>query len=109
MCRAGSDIGYCDSDHRENGSPMLSSEADVTKHLVSMGFEVEDVRVGDDDLDIYINYEGVAYEFIDLTWDDYDNFSQEDYLKGYDNIYSMCCGADYNPDFGRCASCKEGV
>ena len=109
MCRAGSDIGYCDSNHRENGSPMLQSEGDVTNHLASMGFEVEDVRVGDDDLDIYINYGGVAYEFIDLSWDDYNNFSQEDYLKGDDKIYSMCCGADYKPDFGRCAHCKECV
>ena len=109
MCRAGSDIGYCDSDYRENSSPMLPSEGDVTNHLVSMGFEVDDLRLGDNDLDIYISHKGVGYDFIDLSWDDYETFTFQDYLKGYDNIYSMCCGADYHRDFGRCAHCKECV
>ena len=60
MSRAGSDIGYCDSNYRENNTvSYMPSEEDVTKHLESMGFDVSDVRVGDKDLDIYIEYEGL--------------------------------------------------
>lgn len=110
MSRAGSDIGYCDSDYRKNNTvPNLPSEEDVTKHLESMGFEVEDVRVGDNDLDIYINHEGLAYDFIDLDWDCYELFAMDDYLKEYSDVYSMCCGGSVDTDVRRCGSCQEAL
>jgi|TARA_R100000479_G_C6244330_1_gene150012 hypothetical protein len=110
MSRAGSDIGYCDSNYRENNTvSYMPSEEDVTKHLESMGFDVSDVRVGDKDLDIYIEYEGLAYDLIDLDWDCYESFGIDDYLREYDEVYSMCCGASVDTDVRRCGSCHEAL
>ena len=84
--RAGSNIGYCDSEFRNNNTvPNLRSEEDVTNHLESMGFEVNDIRVGDNDLDIYITYNGLSYDFVDFDWDCYESFDKDNYLKEYDN------------------------
>jgi len=110
MSRAGSDIGYCDSDYRNNNTVSnLPSEEDVTKHLESIGFHVADVRVGDKDLDIYIEYDGLAYDLVDLDWDCYESFGMDDYLKEYDDVYSMCCGASVDTDVRRCGSCREAL
>ena len=49
-----------------------------------MGFDVADVRVGEKDLDIYIEYEGLAYDLTDLDWDCYESFGTDDYLTQYD-------------------------
>jgi hypothetical protein len=110
MSRAGSDIGYCDSDYRANNTAdNLPSDKEVASHLESMGFDVEDVRVGDNDLDIYINYEGLAYDLLDLDWDCYETFEKEDYLREYNDVYSMCCGSSVNIDIRRCGSCQEAL
>tara|TARA_R100000030_G_scaffold77526_1_gene60442 strand:+ start:446 stop:778 length:333 start_codon:yes stop_codon:yes gene_type:complete len=110
MCRAGSDIGYCDSNYRKNNTvDYLPSEEDVTNHLQSMGFDVADVRVGDKDLDIYIEYEGLAYDLVDLDWDCYESFGVDDYLREYDEVYSLCCGASVDTDIRRCGSCLEAL
>ena len=110
MSRAGSDIGYCDSDYRENNTVGYTpSEEDVTKHLESMGFDVADVRVGEKDLDIYIEYEGLAYDLTDLDWDCYKSFGTDDYLTQYDEVYSMCCGASVDTDVRRCGKCQEAL
>ena len=108
--RAGSDIGYCDSNYKNNNTvPNLPSEEDVTNHLESMGFEVNDIRVGDNDLDIYITYNGLSYDFVDFDWDCYESFDKVNYLKEYDEVYSMCCGASVDTDVRRCDSCQEAL
>jgi len=110
MCRAGSDIGYCDSDWRENNTiDIRPSDSSVENYLSSMGFDNVDVRTGDNDLDISFTYKGVFYAHYDLDWDSYENFEFVDYLSDADQKESACCGATLYDDSRRCGYCKESL
>ena len=107
MSRAGSDIGYCDSDYRENNTNRnLPSDEEVTKHLESIGLQVDDLRLGEEDLDIYFVHEGICYEIHDLDWDDYECFEKEDYLENYSECLSSCCGAAIDKGEKFCLHCE---
>ena len=110
MSRAGNDIGYCDSDYRKNNTvDFQPSEKEVRESLESLGFSVEDIRLGERDLDLYITHETIAYDFIDLDWDSYNTFTKDDYLNQYDNAWAACCGAEYDTDWRRCGECQEAL
>jgi hypothetical protein len=107
--RAGSDIGYCDSDHPK--APFEWCEEDIKANVETLGFDLEDVTLGAYKMDLYLidKDNSVAYDYIDLEYDTYKVFNRNDFLKEYDNRFSPCCGADIYEDFGRCKRCKEAV
>ena len=87
--RAGSDIGYCDSDHPK--APFEWCEKDVKANVEALGFELEDVILGDYKMRLYLidKDTNVAYDFEDLYYDTYKTFTRRDFL--------------------RCKHCKEAV
>jgi hypothetical protein len=107
--RAGSDIGYCDSDYPRTNFEWC--ELDIQANIEALGFELEDVHLSDCVMDLYLidKDTNVAYDYIDLPYHIYETFTRRDFLKEYDNRFSPCCGADIYEDYGRCKHCKEAV
>lgn len=107
--RAGSDIGYCDSDHPK--APFEWCEKDVKANVEALGFELEDVILGDYKMRLYLidKDTNVAYDYEDLEYTTYETFTRRDFLREYDERFSPCCGADIYEDYGRCKRCKEAV
>ena len=50
--RAGSDIGYCDSDHPK--APFEWCEEDIKANVEALGFNLDDVNLGDNEMDLYL-------------------------------------------------------
>jgi hypothetical protein len=107
--RAGSDIGYCDSDHPK--APFEWCEQDIKTNVEALGFMLEEVILGDYKMRLYLidKDTNVAYDYEDLYYDTYETFTRRDFLKEYDNRFSPCCGADIIEDYGRCKQCKEAI
>ena len=107
--RAGSDIGYCDSEHPK--APIEWCEKDIEANLEALGFSLFDVNLGDYKMDLYITDKDtqVGYDYIDLPYGIYEIFTRKDFLRDYDERYSPCCGADILEEIGRCKHCKETV
>jgi len=107
--RAGSDIGYCDSDYSR--APFVWCEKDIQANVEALGFCLEDVQLGDYKMDLYLidKDTDVAYDYEDLEYSTYEKCTRTDFLKDYSNRYSPCCGADIIEDYGRCKHCKEAI
>ena len=107
--RAGSDIGYCDSDYPR--APFEWCEQDIKANVEALGFTLEDVKLGDHKMDLYLTDKEThtGYDYIDLPYDIYQIFTRKDFLRDYNERYSGCCGADIIEDYGRCKHCKEAV
>jgi len=107
--RAGSDIGYCDSDHPK--APFEWCEKDIKSNVEALGFNLADVKLGDSKMDLYLedSDNNVAYDFYDLEYSIYETFIRKDFLREWDERFSPCCGADIYEDYGRCKHCKEAV
>jgi hypothetical protein len=111
--RAGSDIGYCDSDYRENNTVdnFAYTEKDIIANVEALGFNLHDVQLGDKKMDLYLEDKDtyVGYDYLNFEYTIYETFTRKDFLREYDEIYSPCCGADIIEDYGRCKHCKEAV
>ena len=107
--RAGSDIGYCDSDHPK--APFEWCEQDIKANVEALGFNLVGVHLGDYKMQLYLidKDTDVAYDYEDLEYDTYETFTREDFLRNWDERFSSCCGADIIEDIGRCKHCKEAV
>tara|TARA_R100001440_G_scaffold13790_1_gene23756 strand:- start:226 stop:555 length:330 start_codon:yes stop_codon:yes gene_type:complete len=107
--RAGSDIGYCDSDYPR--APFEWCEQDIKANVEALGFNLEDVNLGTYKMDLYLTDKDtyVGYDFFNFEYTIYETFTRKDFLREYDEIYSPCCGADIIEDYGRCKHCKEAV
>tara|TARA_R100000278_G_scaffold38353_1_gene34013 strand:+ start:2051 stop:2344 length:294 start_codon:yes stop_codon:yes gene_type:complete len=90
--RAGSDIGYCDSDYRANNTVenFVYTENDIKANLESLGFELVDITFCDFTIDLYIKDKktGKEYDFYDLRYDEYEYFIRKDFLNNYDEIFT---------------------
>lgn len=110
MCRAGSDIGYCDSDYRENHTiDPQPTVKEIIKSLKNYHFEYIDVQAGDQNIDLSFEYKGVWYAHYDLPYDLYDEFEFIDYIKEANQKETACCGASFDEDIRRCNHCKENL
>ena len=107
--RAGSEIGWCDSDHPK--APFEWCEQDIKANVEALGFNLADVRLGENKMDLYLEDSdtNVAYDFYDLEYAFYEVFTRKDFLREWDERFSPCCGADIIEDYGRCKHCKEAV
>ena len=107
--RAGSDIGYCDSDYPR--APFEWCEQDIKANVEALGFNLADVILGDNKMDLYLkdSENNVAYDFYDLEYSIYEKFTRRDFLREWGERFSPCCGADIIEDYGRCKHCKEAV
>ena len=107
--RAGSDIGYCDSDQPK--APFEWCEQDIRTNLKAFGFEVGHIYLKDNNFDLYLTDidTQVGYDFEDLEYTTYEEFTRNDFLKEWDQRFSPCCGADIIADYDRCKHCKEVV
>ena len=109
--RAGSDIGYCDSDYRENNTVdnFPYCEEDIIAHLRTLQFFVNAVELREEEMDLYLedNETRVSYNFYGLEYSYYEEFTRKDFLREYDERFSSCCGSDIYEDYGRCKHCKE--
>ena len=107
--RAGSDIGYCDSDYQR--APFQWCEQDIKANVEALGFNLADVILGDNKMDLYLkdSENNVAYDFYDLEYSIYEKFTRRDFLREWGERFSPCCGADIIEDYGRCKHCKEAV
>ena len=110
---AGSDIGYCDSNYRENNTVDIFSycEKSMRANLEKLGFEVGHIYLKENNLDLHLTDldTRISYDFEDLDYDTYETFTREDFLREYDERFSPCCSADIYEDYGRCKHCKEAV
>jgi len=111
--RAGSDIGYCDSDYRENNTVdnFAYTEKDIIANVEALGFNVYDVILGQDKMDLYLEDKDtlVYYDYYNFEYLLYETFTRKDFLREYDGRFSGCCGADIIEDYGRCKHCKEAI
>lgn len=111
--RAGSDIGYCDSDYRENQtiSNFIFTEKDIKANIEAMGFDLEDVILGENKMDLYLTDKetAIGYDYINLEYHNYETFTRKDFLREWNERYSPCCGSDIVEDYGRCKRCKEAI
>lgn len=107
--RAGSDIGYCDSDYPR--APFDWCEEDIKANVNALGFDLEDVHLGDNKMDLYLTDKEtkIGYDYSDLEYHIYETFVRKDFLREYDERYSPCCGSDIIEDYGRCKKCKEAI
>ena len=107
--RAGTDIGYCDSDHPK--APFEWCKEDIKANVEALGFHLEDVNLGDYKMDLYLidKETDITYHYDDLDLSSYETFTRKDFLREYDEIFSPCCGSDIIEDFGRCKQCKEAI
>lgn len=107
--RAGSEIGYCDSDYPR--APFEWCEQDIKANVEALGFNVADVQLGENKMDLYLEDSdtSVAYDFYDLEYSTYEQFTRRDFLREWDERFSPCCGSDIIEDYGRCKHCKEAV
>ena len=107
--RAGSDIGYCDNDQPK--APFEWCEQDIRTNLKALGFEVGHIYLKDNNFDLYLTDidTQVGYDFEDLEYTTYEEFTRNDFLKEWDQRFSPCCGADIIADYDRCKHCKEVV
>ncbi len=111
--RAGGDIGYCDSDYRENNTVdnFPYCEEDIIAQLRTKEFFVNAVELREENMDLYLedNQTLVTYIFYNLEYYLYKEFTRKDFLREYDERFSPCCSADIYEDYGRCKHCKEAV
>ena len=106
--RAGSDIGYCDSDHPK--APFEWCKEDIKANVEALGFNLDDVNLGDNKMDLYLTDKDtqVGYDYYNLEYKLYENFTAKDFLREYDDRFSGCCTANINL-YGRCEHCKEAI
>tara|TARA_R110001583_G_scaffold35622_7_gene118331 strand:- start:317 stop:661 length:345 start_codon:yes stop_codon:yes gene_type:complete len=111
--RAGSDIGYCDSEYRRNNTNNTYgniSESDVESTVESFGFIMHDANLCEEAIDLYLidKETEIAYDYFDLSYEDYNRFKRKDYLEYYDQRYSACCQADVDSK-SVCEYCKKVI
>ena len=89
--RAGSDIGYCDSDYPK--APFEWCEQDIKANVEALGFKLEEVILGDYKMRLYIIDKDthVAYDYEDLEYTTYETFTRRDFLREWDERFSPCC------------------
>ena len=81
--RAGSDIGYCDSDYPK--APFEWCEQDIKANVEALGFKLEEVILGDYKMRLYLidKNTDLAYDFEDLEYDIYETYTRKDFLTEY--------------------------
>ena len=109
IMRAGSDIGYCDSDHPK--APLELCEEDIKANVEALGFELDSVIIGGNIIELYLTDKDthVCYDYYDLEQDIYKEFTRKDFLREWDQRFSGCCNADIIDDHNICKHCKESV
>tara|TARA_Y100000114_G_C11655508_1_gene276378 strand:- start:393 stop:707 length:315 start_codon:yes stop_codon:yes gene_type:complete len=92
--RAGTDIGYCDSDYRENNTMnnFPYCEEDIIAHLRKLEFYVNAVELREEKMDLYLedNETLISYNFYDLEYYLYEEFTRKDFLREYDERFTPC-------------------
>ena len=92
--RAGSDIGYCDSDYRENQtiSNFVFTEKDIKANIEALGFDLEDVILGENKMDLHLTDKetAIGYDYINLEYHNYETFTRKDFLREYDERFTTC-------------------
>ena len=90
--RAGSDIGYCDSEYRAKHTVdnFCYTKNDIKANVEAMGFELEDVQFFDHGIDLYLvdNKTGIGYDFFNLRYDEYECYIRKDFLKMADEFWN---------------------
>lgn len=87
--RAGSDIGYCDSDHPK--APFEWCEEDIKANVEALGFELVDVQLFDHGIDLYLvdKKSGIGYDLYNLLYDEYEYFTRKDFIKMADECHNI--------------------
>jgi hypothetical protein len=86
--RAGSDIGYCDSDHPK--APFEWCEKDIKANVEALGFELVDVVLGDYKMDLHLTDidTKIGYDYYDFEYKFYEKFTRKDFLNEYDEKWT---------------------
>ena len=84
--RAGSDIGYCDSDYREHNTHSYISDDFVNNIVEAAGFDLFDAQLGEKTLDLYIidKETDIEYDYYDLSYDELESYTRKEFLNNYD-------------------------
>ena len=109
MSRAGSDIGYCDSDYRDNNTTDNNpSSSDIEESFEKSGCTDVMAITSEHYIDeISFVYEGIFYRRYDLEYSEYDNTTFQDFMIDCDETESACCGGSYCPNERICNFCEE--
>lgn len=88
--RAGSDIGYCDSDYRENNTHSYICDDFVNNIVEAAGFDLFDAQLGEKTLDLYITDKetDIDYDYYDLSYDELESYTRKEFLNNYDQKHT---------------------
>ena len=105
-------------DHKAKAMRILSHVAkhikechiDLESTVESFGFIMHDANLCEEAIDLYLidKETEIAYDYFDLSYEDYNRFKRKDYLEYYDQRYSACCQADVDSK-SVCEYCKKVI
>ena len=93
MSRAGSDIGYCDSDYRDTFCSQENynyTEDDIRTNVEALGFKLNEVQLCESTMELYITdaKTGISYDYYDLEYHIYDVWTRQDFLISYNEKFN---------------------
>ena len=89
--RAGSDIGYCDSEFKKDWrTPFNYTEEDIKANVEALGFKLNHVTLCEKVMDLAIVdlQTGIGYDYYDLEYSVYEVWIKNDFLNSYNEMFN---------------------